>query len=91
MAPLDKNKRLDTFEETIDGWLVMTPHHPETKRPMVFWSTFSSCRNKAIKNFVEDSLISWADWKKAYGFRCVRASSTIRLSASVENLKRMGL
>ena len=84
-------KQFESFEQTIDGWVVMTPKHPETKKPMVSWPSFRTKRTDCIKAFIDDGLFQWEDWKKAYGFRCVRASSTIRLSDSVENHKRMGL
>jgi hypothetical protein len=78
------------IEHTIDGWVVMTPQHPSTNEPMIWWTGFREKKSDCIKAFVEDSSLTWRQWKNKFGFRCVRASSSIRLSESSENLKKIG-
>lgn len=81
---------LDSFEGRVNGWLVMTPNHPNSGEASVFFNSFRTTKRESIAAFIDGSGSTWDHWRKKYGYRCVKAESTIRILASVENMKLMG-
>ena len=81
----------ESFEQIIDGWLVMSPNHPTNNRPRVMHSSFRVLKRDSIAEFIKGSGSDWKFWKKNYGFRCVRATSVIRILGTMANIKKMGL
>jgi hypothetical protein len=70
-------------EKTIKGWVIITEAHPRSGNPLVMWGSFKATRSEAIKWFVSDSGNSWRFWKRNYGYKAVKAESTISINQPI--------
>ena len=65
------------MKHTEQGWVVIQPNHPKTGSRYINAPTFAYTRSAAIESFVEDTSLSWRQWKSQYSFRVVRATQKI--------------
>lgn len=79
------------FNEQHLGWVIMTPKHPNSGKLSVLWFSFSRTRTEAIAKFCKGSGMTWRRWRKLYGFVAVKATADFRISATIQNLKKMGM
>lgn len=79
------------FNEQQLGWVIMTPKHPNGGKLSVYWFSFRRTRTEAIAEFIKGSGMTWRRWRKQYGFVAVKATADFRVSASIQNLKKMGM
>jgi len=67
------------MKEEFNGWVIVsTENHPSGEKPRIFSDSFAQTRKQAIKNFCSGVSQDWNYWKNEYGFKCVKAKSTIQ-------------
>jgi hypothetical protein len=60
------------YPQVIKGWVIMT-----------HWSSFSEKRKEAIEIFLAGTTTEWQWWRKKYGFKAVKAESTISINQTL--------
>jgi hypothetical protein len=71
------------YPQVIKGWVIMTDCHPNSGNPYVHWSSFSEKRKEAIEIFLAGTTTEWQWWRKKYGFKAVKAESTISINQTL--------
>lgn len=79
------------FHEQETGWVVMTPKHPVSGKVLVIWRSFRRTRKESIAEFLRDSGMNMRKWRRKFGYIAVKATADFRVSATIQNLKKMGM
>lgn len=65
--------------ESSKGWVIYNPCHPTRNEEIMFPESFRRTRTECIKEFVKGSGNNWAYWRKEWGYKCVKAKSTVEI------------
>jgi hypothetical protein len=41
-------------------------------------SSFNYSKSDCIRNFVEKSSLNWAQWRRKFGYKCIKAERTVK-------------